>query len=217
MAGRLQHGRIEQGVAAQQALVRQAEVGVGRLDHQDGGGLARAPAATWSRAAGRGSRRPGRSGGRSRRRGRPRPGGRTAAGRRRRCGPAPAWRWPASRSGSRRRGCSSTLPAAQGLGSAAFRRVEVEGAGPQRALEIHPAGRRALVVDEGGRAEEALLGDLPLIGAGRHVGVGLAGVVALRAADRDPVSGRPSGFVLVDRHLQRAGRRRCGRGTCPRC
>ena len=105
MAGVSSMAGSNSGVAAQQAPVGQGEVGVGGLDHQDRGRARRAPAATWSRAAGRGSRRPRRPGGRSRRRGRPRPGGRTAAGRRRRCGPGPAWPRPASRSASRRRRC----------------------------------------------------------------------------------------------------------------
>src|SRR5690606_11107776 len=74
--------------------------------------------------------------------------------------------------------------------------VEVEGARPQRSLEAGPAGGRARVVDEGGGAEEAFLGNLALVGALGQVGVSLARMAALRATDGDPVAGGHHGSSL---------------------
>jgi hypothetical protein len=73
---------------------------------------------------------------------------------------------------------------------------KVERAGPQRTLEVDPARRRATMMQEGGGPEEALLGNLALVGALRQVGVSLPGVDALRRADRDPVALRHYGSSL---------------------
>src|SRR6185312_6196073 len=69
-----------------------------------------------------------------------------------------------------------------------FRRfLRVEGARAQRPLELHPAGRRAAVIDMRRRAEEAVAPDLALIGSFRQVGMGLARGPALDARELDPV------------------------------
>ncbi len=184
---RVEHGRVVEGVTAQQALVRRAEVGVRRLDHQDRGRRARpqsphGPARQVEIVAGRIDQAAivaeqlalalmdeqqlvavGVAG--QRRHGRRQlPEADLDGGVVQHHGRAP------------RRGLRLVQPR------------QVEGAGPQGTLELHPAGGRALVVQEGGGTEEALLGDLPLIGALGHVGVGLAGMGALGAAHRDPVS-----------------------------
>src|SRR5258705_250753 len=51
---------------------------------------------------------------------------------------------------------------------------EVEGPRPQRPFERHPAGRGMAMIEVGGGAEEPLLADLALVGAGRQGGVSLA-------------------------------------------
>ena len=52
--------------------------------------------------------------------------------------------------------------------------LQIERVRPQRTFERDPARRRMPVMKERGRAEEAFLADLALVGAGRHVGVRLA-------------------------------------------
>ena len=70
---------------------------------------------------------------------------------------------------------------------------EVEGMRPQRPLERDPPRGRMPVMQMGRGAEEPFLADLPLVGAGRQVGVRLArggaldvgvGDVALHGAHR---------------------------------
>src|SRR5262249_4862973 len=64
--------------------------------------------------------------------------------------------------------------------------VEVEGARPQAARPVAPAGRRVRVIHLRDRAEEPFLAELALEGAGRQVGVGLARGDALAAGEPDP-------------------------------
>ena len=185
----VEHRRVELGVRAEQPAVRQCVVADGRFDHQDGGrrGGAKSPHATTRKVeiiTGREDQPAivaeqlaralvdeeqlvavgvaGQGGHR-----------------------APEFPEPDLDLGVAKN--ARRLPR-QGLGG--VHRREIEGARPQRALERGPARRRSLVMEEGGGPEKALLGDLALVGAFRHVGVGLARMNALGSADGDPVAGQ---------------------------
>jgi hypothetical protein len=54
-----------------------------------------------------------------------------------------------------------------------FKLVQIEGMRPQRPLELHPAGGRMAMMKERGRTEEAFLADLALERPLRQVGVRL--------------------------------------------
>ncbi len=64
----------------------------------------------------------------------------------------------------------------------------VEGAWPERPLEVRPAGRRMFVIDMRRRPEETVAADLALERAGRQVGMRLARGLALDTREFDPVA-----------------------------
>src|SRR3989344_3311201 len=66
--------------------------------------------------------------------------------------------------------------------------IEVERMGAQRPLPVDPAGRRMLVVQVRGGAEEAFAAHLAFIGAFGKVAVRLARTLAFTQGKTDPVT-----------------------------